>query len=75
MKLFKKTKEESKGSSITRLSRMSTPDLHTWFNTNLMGLGRSFDLWRYEDGPEEVEPHLEALNEIWKEIKHRNNGN
>lgn len=38
-----------------------------------MGLGRAFDLWRYEDGPEEVEPYLEALNEIWKEIKHRNN--
>lgn len=73
MKLFNKKTNESTGSSIPRLSRMSTADLHSWFNTNLMSLGRAFDLWRYEDGPEEVEPHLEALNEIWKEIKHRNN--
>lgn len=73
MKLFNKHDKISQGSSIKRLSRMSTADLHSWFNTNLMALGRSFDLWRYDDGPEEVEPHLEALNEIWKEIKHRNN--
>lgn len=73
MKLFNKRNNGAQGSSVKRLSRMSTPDLHSWFNTNLMALGRAFDLWRYDDGPEEVEPHLEALNEIWKEIKYRNN--
>lgn len=74
MKLFSKKVEPAQGSSIARLSKMSTPELHNWFGTNLMGLGRSFDLWRYEDGPEEIEPYLDALNEIWKEIKYRQNG-
>lgn len=76
MKLFtKKETVNATGSSITRISSMDTNELYRWFSTTLVGLGRSFDLWRYEDGPDEIESHLEILNELWKEISHRSNGN
>ena len=72
MKLFSKKEEEVRqGSSVQRISKLETSELHGWFNTTLMGLGRSFDRWRYEDGPNEVSEHLDTLNELWKEITNR----
>lgn len=75
MKLFSKKEEtQRQGSDISRISRLETGELYGWFNTTLMGLGRSFDSWRYEDGPNEIDTYLETLNELWKEISHRSHG-
>lgn len=76
MKLFtKKEEQERLGSTVSRISKLETGELYGWFTNTLVGLGRSFDSWRYEDGPNEIDSHLEILNEIWKEISHRNHGN
>jgi hypothetical protein len=76
MKLFSKKEQEPRtGSTISRISRLENGELYGWFNNTLMGLGRSFDSWRYEDGPNEIDSYLETLNELWKEISSRNNGN
>jgi hypothetical protein len=74
MKIFNKKEEvPTEGSSVPRIAKLETPDLYSWFNNVLISLGRSFDMWRYEDGPNEVRSHVETLNELWKEIEHRNN--
>ena len=76
MRIFNKKEEQQKiGSSISRISKLETGELYGWFSSTLVGLGRSFDSWRYEDGPNEVDSHLEILTELWKEISHRNHGN
>lgn len=76
MKIFSKKEEaQRQGSDISRISKLDTGELYGWFNNTLMGLGRSFDSWRYEDGPNEIDSYLETLNELWKEISHRNHGN
>jgi hypothetical protein len=75
MKLFNKTKASVEGSTLPRISKMETQELVTWFNTQIMYLGSSFDSWRYHNEPEVyVSESLEALNEIWKEIVARKNG-
>lgn len=76
MKIFsKKEEQESSGSVISRISKLETGELYGWFNNTLIGLGRSFDSWRYEDGPNEIESYIETLGELWKEISHRKHGN
>lgn len=76
MKIFSKKEDQIiDGSSVTRISKLETNELYGWFNTTLMGLGRAFDSWRYEDGPNEIDTYIETLNELWKEINHRNHGN
>jgi hypothetical protein len=75
MKLFSKQKEEPTGSSIPRIAKMETPELLSWFNSQIMHLGNTFDEWRYHDSPESyVDESMEALSELWKEIKIRKNG-
>ena len=75
MKLFNKTKESVRGSTLPRISKMETQELVTWFNTQIMYLGSAFDSWRYHDEPEaHVSESLEALNELWKEIVARKHG-
>ena len=76
MKIFTKKEEQPQnGSSIPRISKLGNGELYSWFDNTLMGLGRAFDSWRYEDGPDEIDSYLETLNELWKEISVRNNGN
>jgi hypothetical protein len=37
-----------------------------------MGLGASFDRWRYHGGPEgEVTEFIKALDDIWEELQRR----
>lgn len=79
MKLFMKKRVEetfaNEGSNIPRVKNLSEPELMSWFNSTLMSLGVSFDNWRYREGSTtEVSDSLNALSEIWKEIKHRRNG-
>lgn len=79
MKLFMKKRVEEEfskeGSGIPRIKNLSEPELMAWFNSSLMSLGVSFDSWRYRDGSiTEVSDTLNALGEIWKEIKYRKNG-
>jgi hypothetical protein len=72
MKLFKKDQEQVKGSNIGRISRMETESLKTWFDNTLMGLGPSFDQWRYHGAPDgEVSEHIHILNELWSELQQR----
>ena len=75
MKLFNKQKEEPTGSSIPRISKMDTQELVSWFNAQIMHLGNAFDEWRYHDSPGSyVDESIEALEELWKEIKLRKHG-
>ena len=72
MRMFKKNSGEALGSNIARISRMESESLRTWFDSTLMGLGASFDRWRYHGEPDgEVSEHLHILNEIWKELQQR----
>jgi hypothetical protein len=51
---------------------METESLKTWFDNTFMGLGASFDRWRYHGGPDgEVSEHMHILNELWKELQER----
>lgn len=55
-----------------RLKRMETQSVMSWWDTCHMGLGAAFDRWRYHNGPwEEVQENLDALQEIWAEIRTR----
>lgn len=77
MKLFMRAKvdEQFKGSSIPRVQKMETQQLVSWFNVTVMTLGRSFDEWSYNDGPEsEVSTAIRSLDEIWKELSSRKHG-
>jgi len=75
MKLFMRKAEDlkdTKGYPISRIHRSDTATLLSWFDNTIMGLGASFDRWRYHDGPiEEVEQHLDALNQILDVVKSR----
>ena len=75
MKLFGNKKEPIRGSSIPRISKMSEYDLISWMDASIMHLGSAYDTWRdHDELPEEVDRCLEALNEVWAEIKARQNG-
>ena len=75
MKVFRKEKVELTGSKIPRISKLSDSELASWFNVAAMEVGVHFDAWRHHDGPtEEVDTVLEALTELWAEIKERENG-
>jgi len=75
MKVFKKEKAAPTGSKLPRISKLSDSELASWFNVAAMEVGVHFDAWRHHDGPtEEVDTVLEALNELWAEIKGRENG-
>jgi len=73
MKLFKK--EEAKKEPAVRIDRLKNLDrssLLTWFDNSIMGLGATFDGWRYHGhGPTAVEEHLTALSAIWAELQSR----
>ncbi len=72
MKMFNKKETETIGSSVKRIKTMETHALRSWFDSTLLGTGAAYDQWRYHDGPSSnVSEHLDALNELWKEIKHR----
>lgn len=72
MKWFRRQEESEKLVPRTRVERADTPTLLSWFDNTIMGLGASFDQWRYHDGPvEEIEQHLEVLNEILYVVQSR----
>lgn len=75
MGFFTKTAVDGpKGSSIKRISNMETTAIKGWFDSTLMGLGSSYDQWRYHNGTEQdVDEHLNILNELWKELQQRGN--
>lgn len=58
--------------TIPRIQKADTPTLLAWFDNTIMGLGASFDRWRYHnDTVEEVEQHLDALNQMLIVLKSR----
>lgn len=68
-------KKPTKKQRISRIAKMSTPDLISWADVVIMHLGRSFDQWRYKSGDiDEVRSHLNALVDIWAELEERANG-
>jgi hypothetical protein len=72
MKLFNKQEVLKVGSSIKRIKSMETSALKSWFDSTLLGLGSAYDQWRFHEGPEgPVTEHLEALQELWKELQCR----
>lgn len=75
MKVFNKQKEPKSGSSIPRISKLTDQDLMSWFDAAIMGLGASFDSWRYHDGPiDEVKSVVDSIKEMWAEIEAREDG-
>jgi hypothetical protein len=68
-------KKPTKKVRVSRIQKMSTPDLISWADVVIMHLGRSFDQWRYKEGDiEEVRSHVTALTDILAEIEDRANG-
>lgn len=78
MKLFKKQEPGLNHQPPTRAAQRAAlldgPSLKIWLDSTIMGLGASFDKWRYHKGlEEEVTQHVEAITVIWDEIKKRGN--
>lgn len=75
MRLFVKNEENTKKAKpeqIGRIVRMDTPSLLNWMDVTIMGLGESYDKWRYHKLPaEDVSQHLNVINAIWDEILSR----
>lgn len=72
MKLFMRKSEQREVTVPSRVERADTPTLLSWFDNTIMGLGASFDRWRYHnDTIEEVEQHLDALNQMFAVLKSR----
>lgn len=76
MRLFFKTGEEVNGKAkpeqIGRIVRMDTPSLLNWMDTTIIGLGETYDKWRYHKLPaEEVSQHVNVINAIWDEVLSR----
>lgn len=78
MKLFKKQdpglNQQTPTRAAQRAALLDGPSLRIWLDSTIMGLGASFDKWRYHKGQEEeVTQHIEAIAVIWEEIKKRGN--
>lgn len=72
MKFFTRRSEQEEIPTNPRIQRADTPTLLSWFDNTIMGLGASFDRWRYHnDTIEEVEQHLDALNQMFAVLKSR----
>ena len=70
MRLFKT--EKQKAVVPSRLKKMDTPSLYNWMESTIMGLGASFDKYRYHDkNKDELVEHIEALNAVWQELEER----
>lgn len=71
LKMFKRQPREPRTISV-RIQRMATHDLLNWVDTTLMEAGRTFDQWRYHNGPmEEFQVALDVLQEITEELSNR----
>ena len=72
MKMFMRKSEQRETPVPNRIERADTATLLSWFDNTIMGLGASFDRWRYHnDTIEEVEQHLDALNQMFAVLKSR----
>jgi hypothetical protein len=73
MGFFKKEEEQTARRDVPkRVQNLDRASLLQWFDTTIMGLGASFDRWRYHGGPEgEVTETLKALEDIWEELQRR----
>lgn len=71
MRLWNKD-ESNKTEVPSRITKMSTQDLTNWMETSIMGLGASFDNWRYHGGYiKSVTEHLDVLGAMWAELQNR----
>jgi hypothetical protein len=71
VRLWKKSEGDAPVSP-NRLQKLSTPDLISWADTEIMQVGAAFDRWRYHNGPyEDVTLHLNNLSSFWQEIVSR----
>jgi hypothetical protein len=73
MGFFKKEEEQTARREVPkRVQNLDRASLLQWFDTTIMGLGASFDRWRYHGGPDgEVTDALKALEDIWEELQQR----
>jgi hypothetical protein len=73
MGFFKKEEEQTIRRDVPkRVQNLDRASLLQWFDTTIMGLGASFDRWRYHGGPEgEVTEFIKALDDIWEELQRR----
>jgi hypothetical protein len=61
-----------KAKADSRVAKMETSALTGWMDTTLMGLGASYDNWRYRNGPkQEVSESLTIIASIWDELERR----
>lgn len=74
MAFFKKNPKDTNGSNIKRVAKMTTPSLYEYADVLLMQCGAAFDRFRFHDGPpEDVDDYLNALSDVWLELKSRTN--
>lgn len=72
MKSIFKAKETTAREVPGRIKKISTNDLLSWADTTIMVIGRSFDEYRYHDGPiEEALSSTSTLLDILTEVRAR----
>lgn len=71
MGLWNKEKAEKK-QIPQRIQRMTKEEIIMWMDTSLMHLHKSYDEWRYRNGPSEIiDEYLDALGLMWHELSER----
>ena len=69
-----KNKKTTKKEIPSRIKYLSDSELTSWIDTTIMWTGKSFDQWRYHNGPDkEVSLYIDSLNNLWEELCRRNN--
>jgi len=76
MRLFKRPEaglnNQSPSKVQQRAALLDAQSLRVWLDTTIMGLGASFDKWRYHNGPSEaVTEHIQAIDALWAELEKR----
>ena len=64
--------KDTKAKADNRVAKMETAALTGWMETSLMGLGVSYDSWRFKNGSkQEVSEALTVIASIWDELERR----
>lgn len=72
MALFKKKSTETP-KTHPRIAKLSTHEILSLMDTNIMQLGASFDAYRFKDSPEHfVSEYIDNVNMLWLELCSRN---
>lgn len=64
--------KDLKQKANSRVAKMETQALVGWMDNSIMGLGQTFDEWRFRNGDKEaVSEILTVISSIWDELEIR----